>query len=131
MKFRFHRTSLIIALALLGIEVFITLFARDRFIRPYVGDVLVVPLIHFAVRSVFRVDPAHLILGVFLFAAGIEYTQYLGMIDALGLSKNTVARIVLGNTFQWEDLVAYAIGAWFAYQLDRHYFQEEPSPMKG
>ena len=128
---RFHRASLMIALALLAIEVLIALFVHDRFNRPYVGDVLVVPLIHFAVRSVFRVDPAHLIVGVLLFAAGIECTQYLGMINAMGLSRNSFARVVLGNTFQWADLAAYAIGAWFAYQVDRHNIQEEPSPMKG
>ena len=56
----------IAALALFGIEVCIALFARDDFVRPFVGDVLVVILIHCAVRILSPAKPR--LLAVYVFA---------------------------------------------------------------
>jgi hypothetical protein len=42
----------ITALAIFAIEVLIALFVRDAFIRPYLGDVLAVALVHTALRAV-------------------------------------------------------------------------------
>ena len=38
------------------------------------------------------------------------FAALLGLIQGLGLSDNTVAKLVLGNTFQWGDLACYVIG---------------------
>ena len=108
---RFDRTSFFIALALLAIEVCIALFVRDRFVRPYVGDVLVVMLLFFAVRAVWQVRPVPLAIGVLVFAIAVEITQALDLIGLLGWSENTLTKLVLGNTFQWGDLVCYLIGS--------------------
>ncbi len=91
-------------------EVLIALFVRDGFIRPYVGDVLVVMFIFFAIRSIWPVDTMPLAIGVLCFAVAVEATQALGLIRLLGWSDNTLAMVVLGNTFQWGDLFCYLIG---------------------
>ncbi len=39
---------------LLTIEVFIALFVHDNFIRPYIGDVLVVIVIYTFIRGIIR-----------------------------------------------------------------------------
>ena len=39
--------------ALLATEVLIALFVHDDFVRPYLGDVLVVPMIFFLLRVAF------------------------------------------------------------------------------
>ncbi len=109
--FRFDRIAFFIALSLLVIEVCIALFVRDRFVRPYVGDVLVVMLIFFAVLAVIPARPLPLACGVLLFAFVVEITQGLGLIDRLGLENSTLAKLVLGNTFQWGDLLCYVLGA--------------------
>jgi hypothetical protein len=108
---RFDRISFILALALLATEVLIALFVRNRFVRPYVGDVLVVMLIFFAVRAVWPVRAVPLAIGVLCFAVAVEATQAMGLIEILGWSDNTLAKLVMGNTFQWGDLVCYLIGS--------------------
>lgn len=109
--FRFDRTSLFIAFALLASEVLIASFAHDRFVRPYVGDVLVVMLIFFAIRALWQAPALPLAAGILCFAVLVETTQALHLIDRLGWSHNTLAKLVLGNTFQWGDMLCYIVGS--------------------
>jgi Protein of unknown function (DUF2809) len=44
-------------------------------------------------------------------ALAIELAQLFNLLDALGLRSNRIAATVLGGSFDWLDLVAYAIGA--------------------
>jgi hypothetical protein len=93
------------------IEVFIALFVRDRFIRPYIGDVLAVVLVYLALRAVttLRVVPALAI--TLAIAAAIEFGQLFNLLGALGLRHNQIARIILGGSFDVQDFAAYAVGA--------------------
>ena len=84
---------------LLGVECLIALYVRDRFIRPYVGDMLVTVLLYFFVRMIFPRGVRHLSLWIFLFAAGVECSQYLRLASLLGLEHIPTARIILGSTF--------------------------------
>jgi hypothetical protein len=70
---------------LLGIEILIALFVRDRFVRPYLGDVLVVMLVYCFVRTFFDLAVLPLTVGVLLFAFTIEFLQYLNIVEVLGL----------------------------------------------
>ena len=97
------------ALALLGAEVCIALFVRNGFVRGSLGDVLVVVLIHCALRVIFPGKPRLLPLYVFLFACVIELTQYVHLLDLLGV-ENQLLRVAIGGTFDWGDIVCYAIG---------------------
>ncbi len=100
-----------ISAALLGaLILFIALFVRDDFIRPYGGDVLITVFICCAVRVVFPKKPQLLPLWVFLFAAAVEIGQYFDLVDRLGLGGSTFFRIALGTTFSPADLVCYAVG---------------------
>lgn len=108
---RFHLTWFLVASTLFVVECLIAAFAHDGFVRPYLGDVLVVMLIFFTVLAFWPVPPLRLAFGVLLFAFTVEATQALGLIHSLGLSDNTLAKLVLGNTFQWGDLVCYLIGS--------------------
>ena len=111
MHMRFHRTWFLLATILFIVECLIAAFAHDRIVRPYLGDVLVVMLIFFAVLAFWPVPPLRLAIGVLLFAFAVEATQASGLIDRLGLSGNTLAKLLLGNTFQWGDLICYLIGS--------------------
>lgn len=99
------------ALVLFIVEVLIALFVRDAFVRPYVGDLLAVALVYAVLRAVTPM-PLGAALAVTLgIAFGIEFAQLFGLLAALGLGDNTLARIVLGGVFDLMDLVAYASGA--------------------
>ena len=65
------------------VELFIALFVRDRFIRPYFGDVLVVILVYTAVRVVFPEKPKLLPIYVFIFAVLVEVLQYLDFAELI------------------------------------------------
>ena len=101
----------VIAVVLFGVEVLIALFARDGFVRPYIGDMLAVALVYTALRAV---TPLRLVaaLGVTLAVAFvIEFAQLFGLLRALGLGDNGLARVVLGGVFDLMDLAAYVAGA--------------------
>jgi hypothetical protein len=96
---------------LLVIEVCIALYVDDQIIRPFIGDLLVVILIYCFVRAFTKFPYLKVIIGVLLFAYIVEAIQATSFIDWVGLSDNKVAKIVLGSTFDWGDLLAYSIGA--------------------
>ncbi|MBQ9768219.1 MAG: DUF2809 domain-containing protein [Lachnospiraceae bacterium] len=91
-------------------EVLIALFVHDRFLRPYVGDVLVVIVIYTFLRIFFPERPRLLPLYVFFFAAGVEALQYFEFVKVLGLEGNPFLRTLIGTTFDLKDIVCYGIG---------------------
>jgi len=92
------------------IEVLIALFVNDKFIRPFVGDILVVILIYCFIRIFIPTGVRLLPLFIFLFACTIEFLQYLNFIKMIGLSDNVVAGVVIGTSFDWRDIFCYGIG---------------------
>ncbi|MFD1631781.1 DUF2809 domain-containing protein [Pseudopedobacter beijingensis] len=108
--FTFNRTNLIITVFLLLIEVFIALFVNDTIIRPYVGDVLVVILLYYFIKSFLNVPPVKTAVAVLLFAYSIEILQYFNIVRLIGLSDSKIANIVIGNHFSWIDIFAYTLG---------------------
>ncbi len=96
-------------LVLLLVEILIGLFVRDRFIRPYGGDILVTVLLCCLLRFCFPRMPGIAVL-VFIFAALVEVGQYFALVEILGLGENRFWRVVLGSTFSWADLVCYGVG---------------------
>ena len=95
---------------LLITEVIIALFVRDRFIRPYGGDVLVTVLLCCFVRIFFVSGCRLLPLWVFLFSAAVEIAQLFDPAKLLGLGDIAFFRIVMGSTFSFADLLCYASG---------------------
>ncbi len=92
------------------IEVIIALYVKDRFIRPYGGDVLVVVLMYCFVKSFFDFPVAPLALSVLIFAFVIESLQYIKIMEKLGLEKSALARTVIGTSFAWMDILSYIAG---------------------
>jgi len=101
------------------VEVFIALYVHDGFVRPYVGDYLVVMLIYCAVRTFIKISPVKLAIGVLLFSYVIEVLQFFSIVDRLGLSNNKLAKTVMGYGFEWIDLLAYTLGIVTVLILER------------
>ena len=99
-----------LSLFVLGIEIFIALFVRDAFIRPYGGDVLVTLLLCCMARSIVPEKFRWLPFGVFLFSVLVEVGQYFDFATLLGLSQNPVLKIALGSSFSVADILCYALG---------------------
>ena len=105
------RTAYLLATVLIFlVELFIALFVRDNFIRPYVGDMLVVVLIYTFLRIIFPERPRLLPLYVFLFAAGVEALQGMRIVELLDLQNNRFFSVLIGTTFDWKDIICYGVG---------------------
>ncbi|MDW2796168.1 DUF2809 domain-containing protein [Clostridium boliviensis] len=104
---------------LLLVEVMIALYVHDTFVRPYVGDMLVVILVYSFTR-IFIPERCRLLpLYVFLFAAGVEVLQYFKLVHVLGLEHNRFLRIVLGSVFDIKDIVSYGVGSMLLEAYER------------
>ncbi|MBA4056559.1 MAG: DUF2809 domain-containing protein [Marivirga sp.] len=106
----FNKNYFGFAILIFTIEVLIALFVNDNFVRPYLGDVLVVILIYCFIRSFLSLPVFTLAIGVLVFSFTIEFFQYFNMIEKLGLEKSAIARTVMGTSFEWSDLLAYTAG---------------------
>ncbi|TDD99619.1 ribosomal maturation YjgA family protein [Flavobacterium cellulosilyticum] len=107
---RFNKNYFLLAFLIFWIEVFIALYVHDAFVRPYIGDVLVVILIYCFVKSFFDCPVFPVSLSVLLFSFAIETLQYFNGITLLGLENSSLARTFIGTSFAWLDLLTYVIG---------------------
>lgn len=110
LKLTFNKYYGLLALCLFIIEVLIALYVHDAFVRPYLGDVLVVILIYCFVKTFVDTPVLPTAIAVLVFAYLIEWLQYLQIVNWLGLQQNVIARTVIGTTFQWGDILAYTLG---------------------
>ena len=116
---RFNWPYFIAAIAIFIVEIMIALFITDRIIRPYIGDLLVVILMYCFIRAFLRFSVAATAILVLLFAYAVEWLQYLNLLKMLGMQKSKWANIVLGNQFEWIDLVAYILGAGIVLMVEK------------
>ena len=107
-KFKLHYFLFTILLLLL--EICIALYVHDNFIRPYIGDVLVVMLIYCFIKSFFDFPVVPTAIAVLIFSFLIETLQYFKIIYLLGLQHSKLARVIIGTSFAWEDIIAYIAG---------------------
>ena len=102
---------------LLVVEILIGKFAHG-FIRAYVGDVLVIPLIYCFVR-IFYVRPAvWLPAAVGSLGMAAELLQYYNLCGLLGIPKGSLLGILLGSSADWADIACYAVGIVLIYAAE-------------
>jgi DNA integrity scanning protein DisA with diadenylate cyclase activity len=104
---------------LLAIEIFIGTFIRDSFVRPFIGDVLVVILLYCLLKTFWKVRVPVAAWGVLVFACAIEVLQYFKLVNLLGLQQHKLLVIMIGATFDWQDILAYIIGTAAILWLDK------------
>jgi hypothetical protein len=116
---RFQKSYFFLSLLLFITEILIAVFVHDKFIRPYVGDFLVVILIYCFVKAWIDAPFRALALAVLLFAYTIEVLQYFNLVKRLGLQQSRLANIIIGNSFAWSDMIAYTLGILLVVLLER------------
>lgn len=99
----------VIFVLLTAAEFYIGLFVDDAFIRPYFGDVLIVIVLYAFIRIIFPEKFKYLWLAVFCFAVLVEISQIFPLVNVLGI-KNRFVRTLMGSSFAWGDIIAYAAG---------------------
>ena len=121
--FQFNRNYFILTILLFLIETAIALYLHDNFIRPYFGDFLVVILLYCFVKSFVNVSVWVAAGLVLLFSFAIEIAQYFNAVEKLGLQHYKIAKVVLGNSFAWMDLLAYILGILTVISIEKIYFK--------
>jgi hypothetical protein len=119
MTLAFNGKYLLLTLFFFAVEVCIALFVKDAFVRPFVGDVLVVILIYCFLRTFLNAVHWKIALGVFLFACSVEIAQYFDYVVLLGLENNRTISTIIGRTFEWKDFAAYFLGFLFIIAAEK------------
>jgi len=101
---------LIIACAILIIEIIIALFVNDQFIRPIFGDYLASILVFYLLATFLKTDLNKIAILSLLISYTIEFLQYIHILELLHLDKIKILNIILGNSFSWTDMLAYLLG---------------------
>jgi len=118
--FRFNKNYFFLNVILFLVLAYIALYVKDQFVRPILGDVLVVGWLYLFLASFIKLPWYKLAHFVLFVAYAIEVAQYFNLITILGLQHIEVVRIIFGSTFDWLDLVAYTIG-WICVLLIEYY----------
>jgi len=106
----FNKKYFFCSFALFLVLAYIALFVNDTFVRPFLGDVIVVGWLYLSLKSFIKMNSymlAHLVLAL---AYVIEIAQYFNIVSILGLQHIDPVRIIFGATFDWLDLLAYTVG---------------------
>ncbi|MBP5580712.1 MAG: DUF2809 domain-containing protein [Ruminococcus sp.] len=98
-------------LLLLGVEICIGMFYFNKFIRAYMGDVIVVWVIYCLFHSFVprKFNSCAVAVGILVFSFAVEFLQKIHIADVLGV-KNELLRIIIGTSYAPEDLWCYAAG---------------------
>ena len=99
------------------IELLIAIFTKG-FIRNHVGDVLVVILIYTFFRTFWNGSKPFLLLSIFLFAILVEIAQAYNLTEMLHIHNKSTLGIIIGCSFDWGDILCYAIGIGICYFID-------------
>ena len=91
-------------------EIAIAVFGFHRWVRGFLGDLLVIPLLYLGFRLLFPISMKRAVLMVWCIALVIECLQAVEFTKFLG-TDNALVRILLGQTFDCWDLLAYTLGA--------------------
>ena len=104
------RNYLIGFFSLLIIEILIASFIKDDFIRPYLGDFLVVIMLYCFLMGISRFAIYKSLFIVLVFSFTIEFLQLIDIPKLFQYQPPKSIMIILGNSFSVWDLVAYLLG---------------------
>ncbi len=106
----FNKNYFLLFIILLVVEVIIAIYVRDQFVRPYAGDFLAVILLYVFQRGFLNISVYLAAATSLLFAYFLEILQFFSIIKRFGLQEYKILTILIGNHFEWSDMIAYTLG---------------------
>lgn len=125
--YTFKKNYFYVTVLLFLTEVFIAMFVRDRIIRPYAGDFLVVILLYCFLKSFLNISVVNAAFSVLLFASFIEVLQILNLANLPWLEHRKLVLVVLGSHFEWLDMLAYLLGVLVILCIEKCRNNPEPA----
>lgn len=108
MKIKFNKVYFLFFIILIAIEIGV-LFTKG-FIRHTIGDFLVVITLYCLLMSFIKIDFFKAAITILIFSFAIEFIQLTNFLHYYDLEKLAIAKIVFGNTFSLQDILAYTLG---------------------
>ena len=130
--FDLKRSRLIYAgifVLLFAVEIIIGMYVHDSFVRPYVGDMLVVILLWALVRIFIPRKAVWLSGAIFVFSVLVELTQLIPLADFLGI-ENRLVRVLMGTSFAVGDIFVYAAGCAVTAVVDIAVFRHKKKTLE-
>jgi len=118
-RLKFNKIYFAFTISLFIVEILIALYVHDSFVRPYIGDFLVVILIYCFVKSFLNIPVFAACLYVLIFSYLVEILQYFKIVEILHLQDFKFARIIIGTSFAWMDIIAYTAGIGLTFIIEK------------
>ena len=118
MTIKLNKTYLTITILFLITEVLIAVYLKTGFIRHTLGDFISTILLYTFFKSFFKLNSIKLGISVITFAFIVEFSQWINILEIIGLENNHLVKVILGSTFQFSDLVAYTLGIIFVLAIE-------------
>ena len=67
-------------------------------------------LIYCFVKSFWNTQLVPTVICVLIFAYVVEISQYFHLINIIGLQNSKAARMIMGTSFSWTDMLMYTLG---------------------
>ena len=122
MTFKFNKNYFIFFLALIIIETGV-LYTKG-FIRHTLGDFLIVITLYYLVMSFIKTYFLRAAIFVLMLSFVIEFIQLTSFLSYFHLENSTIAKTIFGNTFSYQDLIAYTLGVGLVILIERNRNQE-------
>lgn len=117
-----RRIYLIISILILVIEVLIETQCKGGFIRYYLGDYIMVIGIYTMIKTLKPTcNSIKLAISILIFSFGVEFLQWINILEVLGINRSRTTDIIIGSTFSTTDLICYALGVLSVYTIDQFY----------
>lgn len=111
MKFTFKKNYFLLFILFISVE-FSLLFTKG-FIRHTFGDFLIVITLYCFLMSFIKIKSQKAAIAVLVFSFIIEFIQLTDFLIYFKLENSSTAKVIFGNTFSIQDLVAYTLGVCF------------------
>lgn len=119
-----QKKYLLLFIVILLVELYIGFYVHDAIIRPYIGDLLVVILMYSFVKIFWKADNVKVAAYTFVFSCLVELAQYFKLVNVIGLGENKLARVLIGTSFSWIDILAY-FGGFLVIVVGERYLNEK------
>ena len=107
---------IIIFIIIFVVETLIALFVHDDFVRPYIGDVIVMWAVYCLAQIILggKYGSYKVAVGSLIFAFMVEILQKFHIADVLSV-ENPILRTVIGTSYAAADLLCYLAGTAFIF----------------
>ena len=117
MTFKFNKNYFLFFIALIIIEIGV-LYTKG-FIRHTLGDFLIVITLYCLAMSFIKTSFLKAAIFVLILSFGIELIQLTNFLNYFHIENSTIAKTIFGNTFSYQDLIAYTLGIGLVILVER------------